>query len=299
MLHVEQLKHNININKCPLCGASEFVPYLTCKDYTVSNENFNIVSCTSCGFKFTNPRPADSVLGNYYKSEKYVSHSNTRKGLINKLYHFIRKRTLREKLKLISGYVSRGTILDYGCGTGMFLNTCKEAGWKVFGFEPDDDARGIAKESGLVVVYEKSALLQNKYDIISLWHVLEHVTDLDETLAFFSNVISINGRLIVAVPNHKSYDGQFYKEYWAGYDVPRHIYHFDPETIKALLSKFGFKQIDTKPMKFDSYYVSLLSEKYKTGSMKYFSAFRNGFRSNQKAQSPTEFSSVIYVFKKA
>lgn len=287
------------ITNCPVCKGVDFAPFLTCKDYTVSHESFNIVSCKTCSFKFTNPRPLDSEIGKYYKSEDYVSHSDTKKGLINQLYHAVRRRTLKQKLGLISGYVSRGTILDYGCGTGMFLKTCADAGWKSFGFEPDADAKKLAEAKGLSVSNSKDALTGNKYDIISLWHVLEHVTDLDPTLQFFSKSITERGRVIFAVPNYSSADAKHYKEFWAGYDVPRHIYHFEINTLKKLLANYGFSLEDTKPMKFDSYYVSMLSEKYKTGSMNYLTAFLNGLKSNMAAKDSSQYSSVIYIFKKA
>lgn len=211
----------------------------------------------------------------------------------------VRSRTLKQKLSLISSYVSRGTMLDYGCGTGMFLKTCSDAGWKSFGFEPDPDARKMATEKGLNVADSKQALSGNTYDIITLWHVLEHVTDLDETLQFFKEHLSDKGRLIIAVPNYTSADAKHYKEFWAGYDVPRHIYHFEIKTLSKLLDRFGFVLQETKPMVFDSYYVSMLSEKYKTGSINYFKAFINGFKSNAKAKDASQYSSVIYVFKKA
>jgi 2-polyprenyl-3-methyl-5-hydroxy-6-metoxy-1,4-benzoquinol methylase len=287
------------ISNCPVCKGTDFEHFLTCKDYTVSQENFNIVSCKACNFKFANPRPSDSEIGRYYKSEDYVSHSDTKKGLINRLYHMVRTRTLKQKLGLISSYVSRGTILDYGCGTGMFLKTCADAGWKSYGFEPDPDARKLVTDKGLVAADSKAALSGNKFDIITLWHVLEHVTDLDSTLQFFSKTISDNGRLIIAVPNYTSADAKHYKEFWAGYDVPRHIYHFEIKTLEKLLGQHGFSLQETKPMVFDSYYVSMLSEKYKTGSINYFKAFINGFKSNAAAKHPSQYSSVIYVFKKA
>ena len=299
MFHVELTNALIKIIYCPLCGADKQEPFLECKDYTVSNECFNIVTCQCCNFKFTNPRPTDECIGNYYKSEDYISHSDSSQGLTNKLYHLVRKVTLKNKLKLINGYVSRGTILDYGCGTGAFIQKCSIAGWKAFGFEPDNDARKIALEKGLAVYNNKDSLLGNIFDIISLWHVLEHLTDLNETLTFINERLSKNGHLIIAVPNHISYDANIYKEFWAGYDVPRHIYHFEATTIEKLLRKFGFILVETKPMKFDSYYVSLLSEKNKTGSTKYFSAFLNGVVSNLKAGKAINYSSVIYIFKKA
>jgi 2-polyprenyl-3-methyl-5-hydroxy-6-metoxy-1,4-benzoquinol methylase len=292
----------INISNCPVCASNNFSVNLTCKDYTVSQEKFRIVVCGSCGFKFTNPRPDDEVLGNYYKSEDYISHSNTRKGFVSKLYHVVRNYTLQRKLGLVSKYVSRGTILDYGCGTGVFLNVCKKAGWETYGSEPDAGASLIASNSGLTVFSGKdqinNALGHLKFDVITLWHVLEHVTDLDETLSFFNSRLNTSGILVVAVPNHRSFDAMHYREFWAAYDVPRHLYHFHKDTIERLLSRFDFNLCETLPMKFDSFYVSMLSEKYKNGSVNYFRPFINGLRSNLKAKRPSDYSSVIYIFKK-
>ena len=227
---------------CPICKTQSFEPFVTCKDYTVSVQNFNIVSCNNCNFKFTNPRPEDEKLGEYYKSEDYISHSNTNKGIISKLYKSVRNYTLKKKLNLISKYVSRGTILDYGCGTGMFLKVCQDAGWKSFGMEPDEGARKIASEMGLNTFSDKERIQTyigaEKFDIITLWHVLEHVTDLEETLNFFKEKLNQNGALIIAVPNYTSYDAKHYKEYWAAFDVPRHLYHYEIETIQKLLFKW-------------------------------------------------------------
>ncbi|MBI3520842.1 MAG: class I SAM-dependent methyltransferase [Bacteroidetes bacterium] len=291
----------LTIEKCLVCGSNQFEPFLQCKDYTVSQEDFKIVACKSCGFKFTNPRPEDSVIGNYYKAESYVSHTNSKKGIVNKLYHIVREYTLKKKVKLISSYVSRGTILDYGCGTGMFLNACKVAGWETFGMEPDDDARKIASEQNLNLFSDKAKIEtyvpEKQFDAITLWHVLEHVTDMKETLAFFKYKLKANGVLVIAVPNHVSYDAQYYKEHWAAYDVPRHLHHFELKSMKALLDTNGFQLIETKPMKFDSFYVSMLSEKYKTGSVNLFKAFKTGLKSNLKANDTSSYSSTIYIFK--
>lgn len=289
------------IDNCPSCGQNHFSLFLTCKDYTVSKENFDIVVCSACGFKFTNPRPEDAELGKYYQSEDYISHSNTKKGLISKLYHRVRKITLQQKVELVSKYVSRGTILDYGCGTGAFLQACIENGWKGFGMEPDKTARQFAFESGLNVSESKeileSKIADLRFNAITLWHVLEHVTDLDTTLAYFRKKLIREGVLIIAVPNHKSYDAAFYGEHWAAYDVPRHLYHFEPSTIESLLAKSGFKLEAMHPMKFDSFYVSMLSEKYRYGKINYLSAFIKGLNSNLKAKGPGDYSSVIYVFR--
>jgi 2-polyprenyl-3-methyl-5-hydroxy-6-metoxy-1,4-benzoquinol methylase len=293
------IKMNTN---CPVCQSKVFTLYLQCKDYTVSNEQFTIVSCGTCSFKFTNPRPDDGVLGNYYKSDDYISHSNTSKGIISKLYKMVRNYTLKKKLALVNKHVSRGTILDYGCGTGMFLKVCQTNAWKAFGMEPDEGARKIASEQGLTVFSDKTRLqtyiTNQTFDAITLWHVLEHVTDLEETLSFFKTKLNPNGVLLIAVPNYTSYDAHYYKEHWAAYDVPRHLYHFNVDSIQKLITPYGFKLTETKPMKFDSFYVSLLSEKYKSGSMNYVKAFLTGLKSNLKAKEAVNYSSVIYVFKK-
>jgi len=291
----------LTLEKCLVCGSNQFEPFLQCKDYTVSQETFQIVSCKSCGFKFTNPRPDDSVIGNYYKAESYVSHTNTKKGLINKLYHGVRSYTLKKKVVMINSYVSRGTILDYGCGMGMFLKSCKDNGWDTFGMEPDDSARKIASEHGLNVFSDKgrmqSYITDQTFSAITLWHVLEHVTDMHEALSFFKSKLQKDGVLIIAVPNHVSYDAQYYKEFWAAYDVPRHIHHFDVKSMSTLLTNHGFKLVETKGMKFDSFYVSMLSEKYKTGSVNLIKAFLTGFKSNLKAKDTTQYSSTIYIFR--
>ncbi len=290
----------LTLKKCLVCGSTQFEPFLVCKDHTVSKEDFNIVSCKSCGFKFTNPRPDDSVIGDYYKAESYVSHTNTKKGIINRLYHFVRNYTLKKKVALVSSYVSRGTILDYGCGTGMFLGACKKAGWKTYGMEPDDDARKIASELGLNLFSDKrrinTYITDTKFSAITLWHVLEHVTDMCDTLSFFKTHLDKDGVLIIAVPNHVSYDAKHYKENWAAYDVPRHLHHFELKSMKTLLENNGFSLRETLPMKFDSFYVAMLSEKYKTGSINLFKAFFTGLRSNLKAKATSDFSSTIYVF---
>lgn len=291
------------IANCPVCKSTTFKQHLICKDYTVSQTEFTLVNCQNCNFTFTNPRPKDENLGDYYKSEDYISHSNTSKGIISKLYKAVRNYTLKGKLNLIQKYVSRGTILDYGCGTGMFLKVCQDSGWKSFGMEPDEGARKIASEMGLSVFSDKDRVKtytnNQAFDIITLWHVLEHVTDLDETLSYFKESLNQNGALIIAVPNYTSYDANYFKEYWAAYDVPRHLYHFEEKTIKKLLEPYGFLLKEALPMKFDSFYVSMLSTKYQSGSINYVKAFLTGLKSNLKAKQAKDYSSVIYVFKKA
>ncbi|MCX6296856.1 MAG: class I SAM-dependent methyltransferase [Bacteroidetes bacterium] len=287
---------------CPVCNSVQNKPFLVCVDHTVSRETFNIVECESCGFKFTNPRPNESDLGQYYKSEEYVSHSNTKKGFINSVYQTVRKYTLLKKLQLVSKHFKTGKILDIGCGTGEFLNTCKNAKWETFGIEPDDDARNMAiKNYGLDIRKESdlSGLADSSFDVISMWHVLEHVPNLNERVEELKRLIKPTGMIIIAVPNCESLDAKSYKELWAAYDVPRHLYHFIPKDIETLFQKHGMKVFQTLPMVFDSFYVSMLSEKIKTGRTNVIRSTWNGFRSNLSAlRSGKKYSSQIYLIRK-
>jgi len=291
-----------NLTNCPVCNSTQFNPFLACIDNTVSRETFQIVVCSSCGFKFTNPRPEESDLGRYYKSEDYVSHSNTKKGFINSTYQSVRKYTLLKKLQLISKYYKTGSILDIGCGTGEFLNTCKNAKWKTIGIEPDTDARSMAIKNYSLDVRDESELKNlsdASFDIISMWHVLEHVPKLNERVEELKRLIKPNGIIIIAVPNCDSLDAKIYKEHWAAYDVPRHLYHFTPKDIESLFRNHSMKVVRILPMIFDSFYVSMLSEKIRTGKTNIIRSTWNGFRSNLAAlKSGKTYSSQIYVIRK-
>jgi 2-polyprenyl-3-methyl-5-hydroxy-6-metoxy-1,4-benzoquinol methylase len=294
---MEKLEH------CPVCNSIRNKPFLACVDHTVSRETFQIVECESCGFKFTNPRPEESELGRYYKSEDYVSHSNTNKGFINSTYQSVRKYTLLKKLQLISKYFKTGNILDIGCGTGEFLNTCKNAKWQTIGIEPDDDARKMAIQNFDLDVRNESELKnlpESSFDIISMWHVLEHVPKLNERVEELKRLIKPNGVIIIAVPNCNSLDAKIYKEQWAAYDVPRHLYHFTPKDIDSLFAKHELKVFKILPMIFDSFYVSMLSEKIKTGATNIIRSTWNGLRSNLSGlKSGKTYSSQIYLIRKS
>ena len=291
------------LTNCPICNSTEFDHIITCKDYTVSQNPFNIVGCKQCSFRFTNPRPTNDNLPDFYKSINYISHSDTKKGFVSQVYHFVRKYTLNQKLKLLKANVAVGNLLDYGCGTGMFLKQANAKGWNSFGTEPDEGARELSNSNKKLAFENKKEL--NAFDplitfnAITLWHVLEHVTDLPETLNFFKQKLNPNGVLIIAVPNYNSYDANHYKAHWAAYDLPRHLYHFEAKTISQLLARYGFVLNETYPMKFDSFYVSMLSEKYLSDRINYLKALLVGLRSNLKAKKATDYSSVIYVFKHA
>lgn len=290
------------LRNCPVCQNNTFTEYLNVQDFTVSQEKFSIQACKNCGFKFTNPRPDLTQIGDYYKAESYISHTNTSKGLISKLYHSVRKYTLKGKLNLINRLIPRkGKLLDVGCGTGMFLNVCRENGWTVNGIEPDNGARQIAEQINKAAIKTEvlTSFKNETFDIITMWHVLEHVHLLNETVDWLKERLSNSGYLIIAVPNHESKDAEIYQEYWAAYDVPRHLYHFSQKSIKQLFEQKGFSLKETLPMKFDSFYVSMLSTKYQVGKINYIKAFLDGLKSNLSAESNNgNYSSLIYIFKK-
>jgi len=288
------------IDKCPLCGHTHFTNTIICADHSVSKESFALVKCNNCSFTFTNPRPDEANIGKYYESEDYISHANKKTNLVNAIYKLVRVYTLNQKRKLIGQYAEKGNLLDYGCGTGNFLSVCKQVQWKVTGIEPNDNARAQAADLLNQKIYPDIKHLQDeKYQAITLWHVLEHIHELDETFNQLIKRLAKNGIIFIAVPNYSSYDGQHYKEHWAGYDVPRHLYHFTQDTMKAWFKKYKLKHIDTLPMKFDAYYVSMLSEKYLNGKPDLLKAFQIGYKSNKWAKNNnTNYSSLIYIAKK-
>ena len=269
-------------------------------DYSVSGESFAISKCTKCDFVFTNPRPKLEEIGKYYESDEYISHSNKTSGLIDLIYKLVRVWTTYQKVKLIKQYKNHGSLLDYGCGTGYFLNTVGKAGYLTTGIEPNKKAIAIAiqKYSLDIKTNLKSLETDNKFDIITCWHVLEHVHDLNETIKNLKNLLNKKGFLFVAVPNFQSYDAQYYREYWAGYDVPRHLYHFSQDTMSEIGKKHQMKIVKKIPMKFDAYYVSLKSEKYKTGKNNFINGLKVGWKSNQEAKKNKEYSSIIYILSK-
>ncbi|MCC5613349.1 class I SAM-dependent methyltransferase [Nostoc sp. CHAB 5834] len=290
------------IDQCPVCGNTHFSPYLVCKDYLISKQDFAIQQCTSCGFRLTNPRPTEDRIGEYYKSEDYVSHNDSGGGIINTAYRAVRTYTLQAKLSLINK-LNKGTgrILDVGCGTGAFLETCQKGGWAVMGMEPDPDARAVSTKKLNVAIKPSLEELKETgtFDIISLWHVLEHVPDLNRTIPQLRVMLAEEGTLLIAVPNSDSYDAFYFKEYWAAYDVPRHLHHFTPSTIEPLFKKHGFQLLEQRPMPFDALYIGMLSTRYQTGKTNYLTSVRVGLSSNAEANRTGNSSSVTYLFKKS
>jgi 2-polyprenyl-3-methyl-5-hydroxy-6-metoxy-1,4-benzoquinol methylase len=298
------MSERIHYNSCPVCNSTKIAAALQAKDNTVSKEIFTIWQCGNCTLRFTQDVPAVSEIGAYYKSSDYISHSDTNKGFINKLYHAVRFFTLRAKKNLVEKYAdkSKGNLLDIGAGTGAFAATMQKANWNVTALEPDATARATAQTNFNITLQPAEQLfsLQNEsFDVITLWHVLEHVHDLHNYIDKFYSLLKKDGVLIIAVPNYTSYDANEYESAWAAYDVPRHLYHFSPKSMNTLLSKHNFRLKKYKPMWFDSYYISLLSEKYITGKNNPFKAFISGTISNlHTMKSKRKSSSVIYIVQK-
>ncbi|CAM3597809.1 class I SAM-dependent methyltransferase [Flavobacterium chungbukense] len=272
--------------------------FLTVKDHSVSKEIFDLYYDEELDMLITSPQPELQNLGKYYESEDYISHTDNKRSLFEKAYHFVKNIALQNKLNLINTeQPQKGKLLDIGAGTGDFLLTAKNNGWETIGVEPSDKAKNIAKQKGISFVEEISTLENHSLDVITMWHVLEHVPDLEHQIQELKRLLKPTGTLIVAVPNYKSFDANHYQAFWAAFDVPIHFWHFSKKSIQVLFERVDMKLEKVLPMKFDSFYVSLLSEKYKTGKMNYIKAFFVGLKSNWKAKSSKEYSSHIYVLK--
>lgn len=267
------------------------------KDYSVSKEVFELHHNPEYDLLITFPKPSLEKLPSYYESDDYISHTDGKRSLFERAYHFIKGIALKNKLKLINSQSSKGKLLDIGAGTGDFLMVAKNDGWQITGIEPSEKAKGIAINKGVNFAESLSALESKSFDVITMWHVLEHVPNLDEYIAELKRLIKPTGTIVIAVPNFKSFDANFYGRHWAAYDVPRHIWHFSKTAIEKLFAEKEMKLVEVLPMKFDSYYVSLLSEKYKSGKMNFIRAFFVGWKSNLNGKKTNEYSSHIYIIK--
>lgn len=294
----------IHHTHCLCCGSQAISKVLDCKDFTVSFNVFEVWACGNCSFRFTQNIPSVADIGRYYQSSNYISHSDTKEGIVNRLYHLVRNFTLKSKSKLIQNVtgLQNGKLLDIGAGTGAFCHSMIQNGWQVIGLEPDEDARKISTQKFNLRLQEIENfyhLENNSFDAITLWHVLEHVHELNKYCEQFYKLLKSSGRLVIAVPNYTSHDAEKYGKYWAAYDVPRHLYHFSPKSMEVLLLAHGFEVEMIKPMWFDSFYVSMLSEKYKHGKNNLLSAVMEGLVSNMFAfANRKKCSSIIYVIKK-
>lgn len=272
--------------------------YIKVQDHSVSKENFELLLDPELELLKTHPQPALEKLGAYYESEDYISHTDAKRSLFEKIYHWVKSYSLKKKVGIINSYQPhKGQLLDIGAGTGDFLVTAKAAGWQVTGIEPNENAKKLAISKGVSFENSVESIENQQFDVITMWHVLEHVPDVEKQIKELKRLLTPTGTLIIAVPNYKSFDAQHYGAFWAAYDVPRHLWHFSKTSIEKLVSREKMRVVKILPMIFDSFYVSLLSEKYKNGKMNFISAFWIGLRSNLKAKRSKEYSSHIYVIQ--
>ncbi len=272
-------------------------PFLKTKDFSVTGEAFELLLDKDLQMLVTRPQPEN--LDAYYQSEGYISHTDANSTFSDKIYQGVKTFSLWMKTRLISAYEKNNrSLLDFGAGTGDFLLAAQKNGWTVEGVEPNRDARMRSREKRMELHRDMDRLPKKLFQIITLWHVLEHLPDLETQIVHLIKRLEDDGTMIIAVPNFKSYDARHYGEFWAAYDVPRHLWHFSRISIEKLFAKHGLKVVRTKPMVFDAFYVSLLSEKYKTGKQNFIKALCLGLLSNMSGWLTKEHSSIIYILQK-
>ena len=290
----------VEISECPVCNGTVFQTIAQSQDYTVSHETFTVKQCTSCMLGITSPRPEEKTLGSYYESPEYISHSGKTSGAIGRIYNSARFFSLRWKKNLIGKFSKTGSILDFGCGSGEFLNTLQKANWNITGVEPSEKARKKAEVlNGNTIHSSLDEIHGKEYDTITAWHVIEHVPFPLQTIQQLKSHLKKSGTIFIAVPNYQSPDAMHYKDYWAGYDVPRHLWHFSKQSMQTLLKKSGLEVVKIIPRRLDAYYVSLLSEKSKAKNklslILYIKGIVSGLVSNLQAIQEKNHSSLIYI----
>ena len=287
-------------NKCPWCGSNKAQINLWLKDEFLTKKDFHICECLNCGLLYTMPRPSKEKIGAYYKSDEYYSHQENKKGFVPRLYEAIKKINLKHKFRLASRDLPVGKLLDIGCGVGDFLHVAENKGWQCTGIEPSEEAREIARQrikGDLLYSEDLEQLPDQSFDLITMWHVLEHVDDLKWQVAQLQRLIKPNGRIVIAVPNYRSYDGRFYNAYWAAYDVPRHLNHFNRTILTKMFKTSGLSLVCMDKLVWDAYYISFMSEQYKHHFMPLVRGVFRGLVSNAKARRSGEWSSLVYVFR--
>nr|WP_298792798.1 class I SAM-dependent methyltransferase [uncultured Allomuricauda sp.] len=271
--------------------------FLRTKDFSVSGESFDLHYDAELDMLVTQPQPNDTA--SYYNSKEYISHTDSVASLTDRLYQWVKRHNIKKKIKLADNQIVKSKkLLDFGAGTGDFLIQSKANGFEINGIEPSKIARDNALKKGIQLFSHPSEIEGEKFDVITLWHVLEHLPNLDDQLKLFKNLLNEDGTLIIAVPNYKSFDAKHYGQHWAAYDVPRHLWHFSKTSIVRLFDKHDMEVISVRPMLFDAFYVSLLSEKYKGSKIYMIKAFGIGLWSNIKAYFSKEYSSLIYIIRR-
>ncbi len=289
---------------CPLCGASGQIPYAGCTDYTVSKEHYTLMRCPSCGMVYTLDPPSQDKMAQYDKLGLKLKLGDSPSGLIGKLYYRVRSYMLGRKAHIVESqsYRTAGTLLNYGAKTGFFSHRMERRGWKVISVEKYHEERQFSLEMfhhRMIDLNEMDKLRPGTFDVITLWHVFEHNPHPDKLLDRFYDLLRPGGILVMACPNICSTDAMHYGPYWAAYDVPRHLWHFSPTSLCNLVHKHGFTLMHHESMPFDSFYISILSEKQMRHKLAFIRGFLYGLHSWLVSLSKRgKSSSLVYVFRK-
>ena len=286
---------------CPWCDSDKTQMHLWVKDLFLTGEAFEIQECLKCGLLFTEPRPDPNSIGKYYQSEEYYSHQENKNGFIPRIYETVKGFNLKKKYKLATKGMTKGRMLEIGCGAGDFLKVMENKGWNCTGIEPSENAKAIARKKVKAQLYNPediNSLPDESFDLITMWHVLEHVDNLKEEVMHLERLLKKGGRLVLALPNFKSADAEYYREYWAAYDVPRHLNHFCRESINNIFKNTTLKLKKTDKLVWDAYYISYMSEKYKNHTLPLLKGTWRGLLSNSKARKSGEWSSLVYVLER-
>lgn len=289
----------IHYDSCPVCNSESLDNYITASDWGLTGETFRIEKCAMCSFALTQDAPDAESIVKYYHHDDYVSHTDTNEGIFFKVYHMVRNYMLNKKRNWVSKNTEKGNVLDIGSGTGYFLNNMKNAGWAVDGFEPEQAARQVAKENfDIDLADDLNVFVQGdkKYTAITMWHVLEHVHTLNDYFAYFNAMLNADGSVFIAVPNYTSTDAKFYKDKWAAWDLPKHLWHFSPKSLQVLAEKHDFELVKKYSLPFDAFYISLLSENSFMGKLR--AVFVGQFSFLLSLFNVDKASSILYVLKK-
>ena len=289
------------LDRCPACGSPDIGSYTTITDHYYSKENFDIAACKGCGLRFTQNRPAPEEIGRYYDSENYASHDSGKKASVFlKVYQMARDYMLGLKFNLVRQFKPEWKqVLDYGTGEGFFTEYLLKKGKDASGIEPSAVAReNFKSRTGKTLFEDIDALPADKtFQVITLWHVLEHIHTLRETMEKLTERLEQKGIIVIAIPNQKAKDLEAFGPHWAAWDVPRHLYHWDTDSLSAFMKSLGLVRIHTGQLPLDPFYIGMISARYAgKGAV---SGILTGLKSYFHGKSnPAEGSTLLTIWMK-
>jgi SAM-dependent methyltransferase len=243
------------ISSCQICNNNDHSSFMAVKDHLQRNK-FHLIECNSCGLVSIHPIPSDQKLSEYYRKEYYAL---PEKGIVGYLERKLNEAVFRTDLKHIERHSKRGKLLDIGSGNGYFLKFAKENNWQTLGVEMSPDASKYAREQKLEILnnsIEDVHLPKNEFEVITMFNVLEHMTNLNSILKKVRDSLKPNGLLVIEVPNIESLQKKVFKNYWCHLDVPRHIFHFKRKSFLRLVGKSGFNVVDEFSVPFSLHEVA-------------------------------------------